>query len=306
MVPGIGNAFSAAWQKMKDTLFKPFDWNIWLVLTLGVWLAGLGEGGTGFNLPIRRLPHGEGGVNVFLQPVQSAAETLGTTVTILIVVAGGVLFLIFLTLGLVLLWVRCRSRFVVLDMLIRGPRADAFGARWHGFRRQGNSFFFTQLLLTVTMMFLGICAAGGMILIVMALLGGKGHGDGGSLSAVVLIAVSLLALTLATIGIAVYLTLFQDYGALLMYRSGCSGPDALRALNRKLMERPGTFFCYLAGLFLFSIAISFLLVLFSCITCCIGGIVLMIPFLSTMVLLPLLYVRWQYSIEFFDNPEMLE
>ena len=39
MVPSIGEGFSAAWRKMKEMLFRPFNWSTWLVLSLGFWLA---------------------------------------------------------------------------------------------------------------------------------------------------------------------------------------------------------------------------------------------------------------------------
>ena len=61
----------------------------------------------------------------------------------------------------------------------------------------------------------------------------------------------------------------------------------------------------LALLVLIALLIMGAAVLLSCATCCIGLIFLLLPFVSTMVLLPVLYVRWQYILEFFDNPEML-
>ena len=39
MVPTIREAFSISWEKMKEILFRPFDWGTWLVLTLAFWLC---------------------------------------------------------------------------------------------------------------------------------------------------------------------------------------------------------------------------------------------------------------------------
>ena len=45
MVPTIRGAITESWRKMKEVLFQPFSWGVWVSLTLGLWLAGLGEGG---------------------------------------------------------------------------------------------------------------------------------------------------------------------------------------------------------------------------------------------------------------------
>lgn len=303
MVPTIREAFSISWEKMKEILFRPFDWGTWLVLTLAFWLAGLGEGG--FNLSFRNLPTDRESMGVLLQPIQTAAAQLNLTTGIFILLIAAILFFFAVTIGLLLLWVRCRARFVVLDMLLRGARAESFGNRWKLFQKQGNSFFFTQILLTVLMVFCGICCGGG-IFFALPLFLEKPENGGIDLVTGCLFAALIVILALLSIGFAIYLLLFQEYGALRMYRTGCPGAEALQELNRKLMERPWTFVRYLIGLLIYFVLVTLLIVLFSCLTCCIGGILLAVPFLSTMILLPLLYVRWQYSLEFFDNPEMLD
>jgi len=303
MVPTIREAFSISWEKMKEILFRPFDWGTWLVLTLAFWLAGLGEGG--FNLSFRNLPTDRESMGVLLQPIQTAAAQLNLTTGIFILLIAAILFFFAVTIGLLLLWVRCRARFVVLDMLLRGARAESFGNRWKLFQKQGNSFFFTQILLTVLMVFCGICCGGG-IFFALTLFLEKPENGGIDLVTGCLFAALIVILALLSIGFAIYLLLFQEYGALRMYRTDCPGAEALQELNRKLMERPWTFVRYLIGLLIYFVLVTLLIVLFSCLTCCIGGILLAVPFLSTMILLPLLYVRWQYSLEFFDNPEMLD
>lgn len=301
MIPTIREAFTRAWGKMKEVLFCPFDWRTWLILTLGFWLAELGKGGP--NIPGNLITDKDTG-KVLLQQLDTIAKELEIPLELFILQIAAVLFFIFITLGILFLWIRCRSRFIVLDMLIRGARAETFGNRWTTFQLLGNSFFLTQVLLTVAMVFFGFCTAAGAVLGISALLQGKEICSNST--AVILIGSALLIFTLLAVAIAIYLLLYQDFGALLMYRSGCSGPEALRILNRKLMERPWTFLRYLTGLLLFSIFVSVLILLFACITCCIGGLLLALPFLSTMILLPLLYARWQFTLEFFDNPEMLD
>ncbi len=299
MVPSIGEGFSAAWRKMKETLFRPFNWSTWLVLSLGFWLAQLGEGGARVDLPFKP---GTGAeiTDALTNSLQSAADATGTTVMMFLLIAGSVFFLFVLVIGLILLWVRSRARFITLDMMIRGVSADSFGARWNTFARQGNSFFLAQILLFVFLFLLGIAfVALTGIGAAMALR------ENSSASDICLLIGAGIVFGLFAFLAWIYLQLYQDYGAVLMYRSGCSGHEAIRALNRKLFSKPGVFIRYLLGFFIIVMLAAFGVGLFSCLTCCIGAIILAIPFVGTMVLLPVFVFRWQFMLEFFDNEEML-
>ena len=303
MVPTIRGAITESWRKMKEVLFQPFSWGVWVSLTLGLWLARLGEGGFRANINLSRsfIRKKFGSFEEFSGILEPFANELGISGLALLVAIGAVLFIVVVVLGFLLLWVRCRSRFIVLDMLVRGVHAETFGSRWGRFRRQGNSLFWTLLLLGV-LIFLCICGmALFVVLLLIALIGG-----GNSLSPVFpLIVVCMVPLLLFAAALGFYTSLFLDYCSLQMYRTDCSGMEAWQVFNRKLLERPGVFVRYCVGLVLIALLIMGAAVLLSCATCCIGLIFLLLPFVSTMVLLPVLYVRWQYILEFFDNPEML-
>ena len=304
MVPTIGSALTEAYRKMKEVLFQPFNWSIWVSLTLGMWLAGLGEGGFRANINISktlfRREYGTfRGLSGILEPF---ADELGTSVSVLLISIAVVLFVVFVVLGFLMLWIRCRSRFIVLDMLVRGAAAEPFGVRWSRFRCHGNSLFLTLLLLGVLLV---LCIGGALLLVVLLLIALSGSCSGG-LSAVFPLAVvcGMLVLLFAA-ALAAYSLLLLDYCSLLMYRTGCSGMEAWRMYNRKLLERPGVFFRYCIGLVVIALLIAAVALLLSCATCCIGLVLLLLPFVSTMILLPVLYIRWQYTLEFFDHPEML-
>ena len=146
MVPSIGEGFTAAWRKMKERLW-PFNWSTWLVLSLGFWLAQLGDGGASLSMPFN--PGDSGDVAGRLTTgVQSAADAIGTTVAMFLLILLSVVFLFSLVIGLILLWVRSRARFVTLDMMLRGVEADSFGARWTRFARLTLAIFL-ELSVTV-------------------------------------------------------------------------------------------------------------------------------------------------------------
>ena len=69
------------------------------------------------------------------------------------------------------------------------------------------------------------------------------------------------------------------------------------------MEAEG--YGYLLGLFVIVMLVSLAVGVFSCLTCCMGAMLLAIPFVGTIVLLPTFVFRWQFMLEFFDNGEML-
>ncbi|MDY5695551.1 MAG: hypothetical protein SPK75_04150 [Victivallales bacterium] len=298
MVPSIGEGFTAAWRKMKERLW-PFNWSTWLVLSLGFWLAQLGEGGASLSMPFNP---GDGGdvAGRLTTGVQSAADAIGTTVAMFLLILLSVVFLFSLVIGLILLWVRSRARFVTLDMMLRGVEADSFGARWTRFARQGNSYFLTQILLFVFLLFLGFAFVAFMGFAAAMSLGE----NRGAFSAGLLIGAGIVFGFFCILA-WIYLHLYQDYGAVLMYRSGCSGSEAIQALNRALFSKPGVFVRYLLGLFVIVMLVSLAVGVFSCLTCCMGAMLLAIPFVGTIVLLPTFVFRWQFMLEFFDNGEML-
>lgn len=208
MVPTIREAFSISWEKMKEILFRPFDWGTWLVLTLAFWLAGLGEGG--FNLSFRNLPTDRESIGVLLQPIQTAAAQLNLTTGIFILLIAAILFLLCrddrpsssvgpLPRPFLLFWTCCFA----------GARAESFGNRWKLFQKQGNSFFFTQILLTVLMVFCGICCGGG-IFFALTLFLEKPENGGIDLVTGCLFAALIVILALLSIGFAIYLLLFQE------------------------------------------------------------------------------------------------
>lgn len=137
MVPTIRGAITESWRKMKEVLFQPFSWGVWVSLTLGLWLARLGEGGFRANINLSRsfIRKKFGSFEEFSGILEPFANELGISALALLVAIGAVLFIVVVVLGFLLLWVRCRSRFIVLDMLVRGVHAETFGSRWGRFRR---------------------------------------------------------------------------------------------------------------------------------------------------------------------------
>jgi hypothetical protein len=136
---------SVAWRRMVEMLFRPFSMAKWFGLGVTAWLAALGEGGGGgFNLgggqwagggrKDLKLPDG-GDITQAVEAVRQFLARNGSVIAL----AAAVGAVVALGVGLALLWVRCRGKFVFLDNVLNDRRE--VGEPWHAFAQHGNSLF---------------------------------------------------------------------------------------------------------------------------------------------------------------------
>jgi len=109
-------------------------------------------------------------------------------------------------------------------------------------------------------------------------------------------------LFLAIMLIAAYISLFLDsFVVPIMFRHSLSATQAWKRFLPLLKRYPGNFLLY--GLFVAAlyITVAIGLVLAGCFTCCIGFILLLIPYIGSVVLLPLTYTYRCLSLEFLGQ-----
>ena len=146
-------ALYAAWDRMKLILFTPFNFVKWLTLGFATWLAYLGQDWGGGNMnfntpdfggspgyrPPPPPPDDGSTANFLINTLTNANEGgsdsamgwimgLGAVFVVIIVVV----IIIALILGFVLLWVKSRAEFILVDDLVHN-RAEIV-APWKKFR----------------------------------------------------------------------------------------------------------------------------------------------------------------------------
>jgi hypothetical protein len=173
----------------------------------------------------------------------------------------------------------------------------AIVAPWYEYRKEGNSFFlwnfFWGVFFTATTM---ACLVYSFRML-RALYQNSGDGR------VLIVPAILAGLALAAIS-AVNLFLFvllRDFVVPIMYRDRINTWSAVLKFLPLLFSQLLHFIGY--GLFLFCISMLIVLAILiaGCVTCCIGFIILAIPYLNSIILLPISYALRSFSVEFLEQ-----
>lgn len=296
-----------AWERTRRLLFRPFDLARWLVLGFSAWLGGLGGGGGHFNV---QLPlggwDGTAGWGDRLDGAGRAAHEAWDKV-----LAGGCLVLLLVgcllavVLALLVLWVSSRGKLVFLDNVVH-ERA-AIVEPWRRLGRQGDSLFFFRVLFALAFMVLiGLAVGGGVLLV-----GGVAALESpdllrGTATVGTMVALGAVAAFLALVAVLVAFCL-DAFVVPLMHRYGLGVLDAWRRFLVIFRSNPWPF--VLAGLLLLALGLAVGAAVFAAglMTCCLGFLVLMIPYVGTVLLLPVPVFYRTYTLELLAqaDPELL-
>jgi hypothetical protein len=278
---------SRAWSRMKLALFKPFDIHKWFVVGFNAFLAGLmdatnGSGGARGGK--------DGNFGEFIHFPRTAWTWLmdnpGWAIAILFAVAVGVVVIV------VLNWASSRGVFMFLSSVVH-DRVE-IAKPWREYQKEGNSLFVWRLVfgLACFVIFAGLVA--------LFFVQGAALYDGGLGRALpIAFIVGLGLLTLVVVLLCGYITLFlKDFVAALMFKNRISAVEAWRRFLRLLGHYPFHFLGYGILVFLLMLVFVFVVIVAGLITCCIGWLLLVIPYIGTVVTLPVWYTFRAFSLEF--------
>jgi len=270
-------------------LFKPFEWRKWFVLGFCAWLANLGEGG-GPNVNLRGgVPGGPsgGGPGPFDPVLDWGREHVGLVILVAVVV-----LVAFLAIGLVLTWLSSRGKFMFLDGVVRNRGAVV--EPWHRFRTPGNSLFGFRVVF-------GLAA-----LAVVLLIGGAGlaiawpdiQAERFGAMAIAGILTGALLMTPFIVILGIVVLLLEDFVVPVMYLRGVRTLAAWGIVWREIL--PGNFWkivlFYLMRIVL-GLGIAVVAIVATCFTCCLT----IIPYLGTVILLPIFVFMRSYSVYFLQQ-----
>lgn len=285
-------------ERVKTVLFRPFDLGRWFVIGLCAWLAQLGQqggGGGGSGGP-------PGGGNLPAQIEQGAGqarEFVNANLHWLIPVAVlGVL--LFVALALLVIWLSSRGRFMFLYCVAQN-RAEVVNP-WRQFRRQANSLFAFRVVLGIVAFVL----VGGFALVAV-LAGVAAHAEG-QLTPLAIVGIAggamFAAAIMILVGVAGKFT--KDFVVPIMYLRTIGVLDAWTALLDVISSNKARFFLYLLFQIAIGLAIGSMLAVAACATCFCACCLFAIPYVGTVLLLPVhvftrsysLYYLAQYGPEF--------
>jgi hypothetical protein len=278
---------SRAWSRMKLALFRPFDVHKWFVIGFNAFLAGLMDAsrGSGGSRGGKNTSFGE-----FIHFPRTAWNWLmdhpGWTVVILFAIAVVVVVIVVLT------WASSRGVFMFLDSVAR-DRVE-IAKPWREYQREGNSLFVWRLVFGL------VCFVvfGGLVAIFFAQ--GAVLYDAGYRRAVpIIFIVGLGLLTLLIVLVIGYINLFlKEFVAALMYKNRISAGRAWKLFLGLFGKYPFHFLGFGILIFLLMLVFVFVVIVAGLVTCCIGWLLLVIPYIGTVVTLPVWYTFRAFSLEF--------
>ena len=280
MEPGIIEYIAPtkrAFERMKDILFRPFNIQKWFILGFSAWLAALGDGGGSSGGGGSDFESGHGANSDWLAEAANWIEEN----LIVVVSIGLVVFAVIVAISLAVLWIQSRGKFMFLDNVIHDR--TLISEPWKQFKDVANSLFRWKFIFVLIIGFGFLSLGGWAFYIAWPMIQEKAF-NMDALPSLVIIGVLFIVLVLAISYISM---LLENFVIPLMHRDGLPATVAWRKLLSLHRERTGAFVLF----FLWMIVIGFLtgLAVIAIVlgTCCIALIPLIIPYLGTVLLLPL-------------------
>jgi hypothetical protein len=259
----IFKPFGEAFELMTKILFQPFDLKKWLIIGFAAWLANLGSGAGGnFNYS-----------NTERKEAHKFNEAIAQIPQPVLITGICVLVCIILLLIVLFAWLRARGRFILVDCVVRNRAAIV--QPWKEFRPEGNRFFLFSLLMMLAL--IGVMVLAGLVLI-LPFLPWRDQAQPGIGFWIGLPLFVFIAICLAFIW-----TLTSQLMIPIMYRQRCRARLAFAQAVDLVSVHPGPILLYVLFLLLLGVAVVMISCAVTCATCCIAAI----PYVGTVILLPI-------------------
>jgi len=275
----IFKPFGEAFELMKKILFQPFELKKWLIIGFAAWLANLGAGGGGigdFNYPDNRR-----------EGAEKFNEAIGQIPQPVLITGICVLICVVLLLIVLFAWLRARGRFIFVDCIVRNRAAIV--EPWKEFRAEGNSFFLFSLL--VVLVLIAVIVIAGVALIVPFI----PWSDQAQPGLTFWIGLSLFVFVVVCL--AFVWALVSQLMVPIMYRQRCRARLAFAQVLDLVSSHPGPILLYVLFLLLLTVAAVMISCAVTCATCCIAAI----PYIGTVILLPIPVTLGAFSLLFLQQ-----
>jgi hypothetical protein len=274
---------------VKKMLFQPFDLGRWFVIGFCAWLAQLGEGGgfgSGFNYQRRH-----GNATSVREMLERARDYVMDNLQWIVPLA---IFIILLSiaLGVLITWLNSRGKFMFLHCVTTN-RAEV-QRPWNEYAAQGNSLFWFRLVL-------GLIASVPIAVFVIAMifLIVRLSAEGAFGPLIIPLILTVLALIVFSLALFLVVKLTKDFVVPIMYLRRNTCLEAWKEFLTVLTLNLGNFILYLLFQIVLSLAIGAMVIVVILVTCCVAGCLLALPYIGTVLLLPVLVFSRAYSLFYF-------
>jgi hypothetical protein len=281
---------SEAIERTKQILFRPFDLTRWFIIGFSAWLATLGEGGYSAHFP-----GGGGGRGSDHSDSQQAFEQgRDYFVHNLFWIIPLVAFVLIVFIGFVILltWVNSRGKFMFLHCVALN-KAEV-GEPWRKYAALANSLFAFRLGLALV----GFAITVPILIVAGVIVAGMVTNHSPSIVGILCL-IGLAMIFILLIIVFGLINLFtRDFVVPIMFRQEKRCVESWAIFRRMLAANAGQFTLYVLFQIVLSMGIASVLVAVVLLTFCIAGCLLAIPYLGTVLLLPVLVFRRAYSLHY--------
>ncbi|MDD5326722.1 MAG: hypothetical protein PHY02_02785 [Phycisphaerae bacterium] len=278
-------------ERAKVMLFRPFDLGKWFTIGFCAWLAYLTGGGGGGGFQWHEPYKSSGRDAKVTEAIGSAKAYLLGNLGWIIPVAA-VIILLLIAIGLVILWLNSRGKFMFLHC-VAGNKSEV-SVPWHKFRKHGNSLFLFRIVLSIIGLAVTAVPIVGIVFFAIMM----------ASKAVTYIAAipGIILCGLIVFVIAVALALVRkftfDFVVPIMFLRTESCMAGWREFRTILSANKARLALYILFQIVIAMAIGTIVFLGICIGCCFCCVsaLLFVPYVGTVILLPIFVFRQSYTI----------
>jgi hypothetical protein len=265
-------------------LFRPFDLGRWFVIGFCAWLAYLGKQGGGPNLNFSSRPEWRTAEHEL-----DAAKEFIIVNMFWIAPLAMVAAVVFIAVMLLVTWLNSRGKFMLLHCVAENKAEVAIP--WRKFKDRANSLFLFRIVLgLIGFAVIGLPSLLSIFFFIYAAVSGQ-----------ILLFVSglvtlVLVVLLAAIAFGIVGLFTMDFVVPIMFMRKCSCTAAWREFLGLLSANKGRFFLYVLFQIVLWVIVGIIVFTGMCITCCCACCVLAIPYVGTVLMLPILVFYRAYSL----------
>jgi hypothetical protein len=283
---------SPAIQRVKDILFKPFNLGKWFTIGFCAWLAYMGSGGGGnggiqWHGPYK--PHEQQAK--IAEGVNSAKEYLLDNLCWIIPLIA-IVAVVIIGIGLLIAWLNSRGKFMFLHCV--ATNKSEVKVPWHKFRKHGNSLFLFRIVLGIIGLAIVAVPILGIVLLIIMMVA--------EAAPVIVFVPITIILGLIVFVLAIVMFLVRkftfDFVVPIMFLRTASCIAGWREFLAILSVNKAGFALYILFQIVIAIAIGTIIFIGFCIGCCFccASLLLFIPYIGTVILLPLFVFKRAYSL----------
>jgi len=271
--------------RVKVMLFKPFELRKWFVIGFCAWLAYLGQGGSGgggsnFHVPTE---HDQAG---FQHAKDFVIDNLPWLIPTAII---GVILMI--VIWLIITWLSSRGKFMFLHCVAQNKAEVKIP--WTKFKQHAKSLFLFRIVLALIAFAATVIPTAIFIFLIAVPMFHTGP------SRILFWLSCLIFLPVFFVLLVAFLLVCKftyDFVVPIMFLRTISCTNAWRQFLTILSANKARFTLYVLFQIVIAIAIGAILMTAACITCCCAACIFVIPYIGTVLMLPLLIFKRAYSL----------